>query len=92
MNIEAKCSILADAWMVYSQIDDEGWEALISAYDLAFPFAFGVKHGLIALNDKGVASVEECWIDACGMMGIDPDGNYADYSEWIDASPNDVIG
>lgn len=91
MNIEAKCRILADAWMMYSQTDDAGWIDLISAYDLAFPFAFGVKHGFISLNESGIPLIEDCWNVMCGMMNIDPEGIFADYSEWIDASPNEVI-
>lgn len=91
MNIEAKCRILADAWMIYRNTDDEGWAALISACDLAFPFAFGVRHGFVSLNEGGIPLIEDCWNDACTMMRIDPEGTYSDYSEWIDASPNDFL-
>ena len=91
MNIEAKCRIIADAWIVYRQTDDAGWLDLIFTYDLAFPFALGVVHGFISLNESGVALIEECWDAMCGMMGVDPEGIYADYSEWIDTSPNEVI-
>ena len=91
MNIEAKCHIIATAWTMYSQMDDDGWNELIATYDLAFPFAFGFEHGLISINDSGIPLIEECWEAMCATMRIDPDGFYSDYSEWIDASPNDPL-
>ena len=91
MNIEAKCRILTDIWSIYAGVDDKGCSGLISDYDLAFPFAFGVKHGAISINPLGESLIEACWNDCCAMMGVDPEGTYADYSAWITASPNEEI-
>ena len=56
---EAKASILSELWLNYRA--DEEFSDFIAYNDLALPLAFAVDAGIVEMNPKIRAFIDECW-------------------------------
>lgn len=74
----SKCDILAQIYDRYR--NDHDWQAYFSYHDIGIPTALAIAYGGAQPTEKGIAAVNESWVEACKIIMVDSEEEY----EWLD--------
>lgn len=79
-------AILAEAVEAQGDNSDPGWQSLFAFGDIGFPAA--VKHHKYGTwpSPQEREAIKEVYLVLCDSLGLDPQHEWADYSEIVDAS------
>lgn len=87
MELEQKCAIIEEVARDFTvgDLDREFFSDFIIYNDLGLPLAQAIIYDLATLHDEGKKIVEETWKELCILLNVDPDDEYYDLDEMIEA-------
>ena len=87
MEFEQKCAIIEEVARDFTigELDREFFADFIIYNDLGLPLAQIVTYNLGTLNGEGKKVVEETWKGLCLLLDADPDEEYFDLDDIIEA-------
>lgn len=87
MEFEHKCVIIEEVARDFTagDLDIELFSDFIIYNDLGLPLAQTVVYDLGTLNNEGRKVVQETWKELCLLLDIDPDEEYDDLDDMIEA-------
>lgn len=87
MEFEQKCVIIEEVARDFTvgDLDREFFSDFIIYNDLGLPLAQIIVYDLGTLNNEGKNVVEETWKELCLLLDVDPDDEYDDLDEMIEA-------
>jgi hypothetical protein len=63
---------------------DEGWQHFFSQNNIAMPTAYLALSGYVTPTEKGIAYLNDAWLDLCDILEMDPEGEYASIAEFLE--------
>mgnify|MGYP006278156587 CR=1 FL=1 len=92
MNFSQKCDVLGQLWLYYREDakTNQTWDMFFQYNDMALPGSYFISAGYVeAVEESGMEGfINETWEEFCGLIDIDPNGNYEDINDAWNASPN----
>lgn len=74
----SKCDILAQIYDRYK--NDHDWANYFAYHDIGIPTALAIAFGAAQPTEKGIAAINESWLEACRIIMVDSEAEY----EWLD--------